>query len=69
MTVVVVLGSEVQGFVEALDDAVGLRALGLGLAMVDVLDRQVELILVALGVAAVLGTPTDQSEIHCLPRV
>ena len=37
-----------DGLVEALADAVGLRALGLGAGMVDVVDRQVEFILVAL---------------------
>ena len=39
---------------EAFDNAIGLRAFGLGTAVVDVLDRQVQLILMALGVAAVL---------------
>ena len=33
-----------HGLVEALDDAVGLRALGLGSGMVDVLDREIELV-------------------------
>ena len=32
-----------HGLVESLDDAVGLRALGLGWGVVDVLDRQIEL--------------------------
>ena len=36
---------------------VGLRALGLGPGMVDVLDRQVELVLVTLGIFIVFGTP------------
>jgi hypothetical protein len=36
---------------EALADAVGLRALGLGTAVVDVLDGEVELVLVALAAA------------------
>ena len=40
---------------EALADAVRLRALGLGSGVVDVLDREVELILVPLGAAAILG--------------
>ena len=39
---------------EALADAVGLRALGLGAAVIDVLDGEVELVFVALG-AAELG--------------
>ena len=43
-----------HGAMEALADAVGLRALGLGAAVIDVLDRQVELVFVAL-VAAELG--------------
>jgi hypothetical protein len=34
--------------VEALDDAVGLRALGLGSGVVDVLDREIELVFVAV---------------------
>jgi hypothetical protein len=38
-----------------LDDAIRLRALGLGARMVDILERQVELIFVVLGVAAILA--------------
>jgi hypothetical protein len=45
--------------VKALADAVGLRALGLGARVVDVLDRQVELVFVAL-VTAELGTAVGQ---------
>jgi hypothetical protein len=41
-------------FVEALTDAVGLRALGLGPRVIDVLDSKVELVFVALWVAAIL---------------
>ena len=41
--------------VEALTDAVGLRALGLGARVIDVLHREVELVFVALRVAAVLA--------------
>ena len=37
---------------ETLADAVGLRALGLGAGVVDVLDREIELILVPLRIAA-----------------
>src|SRR5262245_1986319 len=44
-----------HSFVEALADAVGLWALGLGARMIDVLDREIELILVPLGIAAVLA--------------
>src|SRR5829696_2387811 len=36
-------------FVEALDDSIGLRALGLGSGVVHVLDREIELVLVVLG--------------------
>jgi hypothetical protein len=43
-----------DGAMEALTDAVGLRALGLGAAVIDVLDREVELIVMALS-AAKLG--------------
>jgi hypothetical protein len=41
-----------DGLVEALTDAVGLRALCLCPTVIDILDRQVELVLVAFGVAA-----------------
>lgn len=37
-----------HGAVEALTDAVGLRALGLGAGMVDILNGQVELVLVLM---------------------
>ena len=40
---------------EALTDAVGLRALALGARVIDVFDREVELVFVALRVAAVLA--------------
>ena len=40
-----------HGAMEALADAVGLRALGLGAAVVDVLDGEIELVFVALGTA------------------
>src|SRR3974377_287010 len=46
-----------HGLVEALDDAVGLRALGLGSGVVDVLDRQIELVFVA-GVGSALFRPS-----------
>jgi hypothetical protein len=36
---------------EALANAVGLRALGLGAAVIDVLDREIELVFVALAAA------------------
>ena len=44
---------------EALANAIGLRALGLGAAVVDVLDREIELVFVALG-AAKLGAAIGQ---------
>src|SRR5438067_10134805 len=44
-----------DGFVEALADAVGLRASRLGAAVVDVLHGQVELIFVRLGGAAAIA--------------
>src|SRR5262249_51834611 len=48
-----------DGAMKALADAVRLRALGLGAAVIDVLDRKVELIFVALG-AAKLGAAVSQ---------
>src|SRR5207244_11600333 len=41
---------------EALANAVGLRALGLGAAVVDALDREIELVLVALAAAELSAT-------------
>ena len=38
--------------VEAFADAVGLRALGLGARVIDVLNREIELVLVPFGIAA-----------------
>lgn len=49
-----------QRLVEALADAVGLRALHTRAGVVDVLHRQVELVLVALPRAAVLRAPNGQ---------
>jgi hypothetical protein len=42
-------------FVKALADAVGLRALGLGARIIDVLDGEVKLIFVPLRVATILA--------------
>ena len=55
-----------HGLVEPLDDAVGLRALGLGAGMIHVLDRQVELVFVMFGIAAIFGAPIRQhaQELH-----
>ena len=44
-----------RGLMEALTDAVGLRALGLGAGVIDVLDREIKLVLVPLRVAAELA--------------
>ena len=52
-----------DGAMEALANAIGLRAFGLGAAVVDVLDRQIELVLVALGAAklgAAIGQDTER---------
>jgi len=56
-----------HGLVEALDDGVGLRALGLGAGVIDVLHRQVQLVLVALGYAAVLGAAVGQHPVERTP--
>ena len=49
-----------HGSMEALADSVGLRALGLGPRMIDVLDGEIELVVVMLGVAAILGATIRQ---------
>src|SRR5882757_10913214 len=56
--------------VEPLDDAIRLRALGLGARMVDILERQVELVFMVLGVAAIFRAAISQhpAEPH-LPRI
>ena len=56
-----------HGAMEALADTVGLRALGLGAGVVDVLDRQVELVFVAL-VAAKLGPAIGQGTVRNFVR-
>ena len=48
-----------DGAMEALANAIGLRALGLGAAVVDVLNGEIELVFVALG-AAKLGAAIGQ---------
>ena len=45
---------------EALTDAVGLWALGLGARVIDVLDREVELVLVPLWIAAIFAAAVSQ---------
>src|SRR6185295_7817607 len=47
-------------FVEALDDSIGLRALGLGSGVVHILDREIELVLVVLGVSAIFRASVGQ---------
>src|ERR1700756_263360 len=49
-----------HGLVEALADPIGLRTFGLGAGMINVLDREVELILVPLRVPAVFAPPVGQ---------
>src|SRR4051812_8225869 len=53
---------------EALNDAIGLWAFGFGTGVIHVLDREIELILVPLGVAAVLRAPVGQHprELHLM---
>src|SRR6185295_18722046 len=48
-----------DGAMEALADAIGLRALGLGSAVIDVLDGEAELVFMALGTAK-LGAAIGQ---------
>src|SRR5215472_18791200 len=48
-----------DGAMEALADSIGLRALGLGAAVIDVLDREVELVVVAF-TAAEFGATIGQ---------
>src|SRR5262249_38330862 len=45
---------------EAFADAVGLRALGFGARVVDVLDREIEFVLVPLRIAAILAAAISQ---------
>src|SRR6516225_2425737 len=49
-----------RGLVEAFTDAVRLRALGLGARVIDVLDREIQLVLVPFGVAAELAAAVSQ---------
>ena len=50
---------------EALDDAVGLRAPGLGARMVDVLDGEIEFVFVPLGITAIFCSAIGE---HALQR-
>ena len=47
-------------FMKALADPVGLRAFGFGAGVVDVFHREVELIFVMLGIAAIFRAPIGQ---------
>jgi hypothetical protein len=49
-----------HGSMEAFADSVGLRALGLGAGVIDVLDGEIELVVVMLGVAAILRAAIRQ---------
>src|SRR6266516_7118795 len=49
-----------RSLVEAFADAVGLRALSLGARMIDVLDREIELVLVPFGIAAELAAAVGE---------
>ena len=57
--------------VEALDDSIRLRVLGLGTGVIHVLNGQVQLVLVMLGVAAILRAAVRQhaGELHLLSVV
>src|SRR5579863_7506513 len=56
--------------VEPLNDAIRLRALGLGARMVDILERQIELIFVMLRVAAIFRAAIGQHAAEpYLPRI
>ena len=56
-----------HGLVEALDDAVGLRAPGLGSGVVDVLDRQIELVFVAVVGPAIFGPAVGEHALQGMP--
>ena len=49
-----------HGFVESLSDPIGLRALGFGSGVIDVLDCEIELVLVMLGIAAIFRPAVGQ---------
>ena len=53
-----------HGLVVSLNDAIGLRALGLGAAMVDILDGEMELIFVMLGIAAIFRAPIGKNALQ-----
>ncbi len=45
-----------HGFVEALHSPIRLRAFGFRAGMIDVLDGEIELVVVMLGIAAIFGS-------------
>jgi hypothetical protein len=49
-----------HGFVKALDDAIGPRTSGFGAGVVDILDAEIELVFVPLGIAAIFGSAIGQ---------
>src|SRR5437764_8355800 len=49
-----------RSLVKAFADAVGLRALGLGARVIDVLHREIELVLVPFGIAAELAAAVGE---------
>src|ERR1700741_1109798 len=49
-----------HGLVEAFADTIGLRALGFGARVIDVLDREIELVLMPLRIATVLAAAVGQ---------
>src|SRR5262249_27866477 len=49
-----------HGLVESFTDAVGLRAFGLVARVIDVLDREIELVCVPFGIAAILAAAVGQ---------
>ncbi len=50
-----------HGLVEALADAIGLRALGLGARVIDVLDREIELVFMPLRIATIFAAAIGQN--------
>ena len=52
-----------HGLVEPLTDTIGLRMIGFGPGVVDVLDGQVELIGMVLGLATILGSPVGEDTV------
>ena len=53
-----------NSFVEALADTVGLRVVGLGLGVLNIVDRQIQLIVMTFGFAAILSATIGQNTQH-----